>query len=437
MWYKYDNKDSHHWFLDYYSEIERRFDDPCDWTEAAVKVLTLFFYGDPDNHANDTERMYVGLQDSRGPVSYAQVDYGFYGEDMNDIRIAEWHEWNIALEDFNKGGLHLTDVNKIYIGFGIRGNPYPDGIPGGTGIVYFDDIRLYLPQCFPKRAKPIGDLTDDCVVDYKDLKIIADNWLVSPNEPNEPNNPVGWWKLDENDGSIAHDSSLYAWHGTIVGDYSWVPGCGNSAVEFIDGKVVVPDAPHLRPPTQVSVSAWVNYSVAPPYSARIVVKGADNKETYLLEVDEHDTIAFIFRDVNSSWHGVDGTMRLPHYEWVHIAGTYDGYNISCYVDGEHDSSDTIGPALLSQDVNDLAIANRADANDRQFEGAVDEVRIYDYGLSHNEVLWVGGECGLWISCGFRPNLYCNGRPLPDYINFRDYAVLAAHWLEQVLWPPEE
>jgi len=34
----------------------------------------------------------------------------------------------------------LTDVDKIIIGFGTKGNTTT---PGGSGTVFFDDIRLY------------------------------------------------------------------------------------------------------------------------------------------------------------------------------------------------------------------------------------------------------------------------------------------------------
>jgi hypothetical protein len=114
--------------------------DRRDWTEADVEALTLYFFGDPNNDANDTEQMYVGLSD--GNDTYAEVRYGDYreGEDMNDIKLAEWQEWNIELSDFNL--VDLADANNLHIGFGDRDNP----APGGNGTVYFDDIRLYVPR---------------------------------------------------------------------------------------------------------------------------------------------------------------------------------------------------------------------------------------------------------------------------------------------------
>ncbi|MHC4500822.1 MAG: LamG domain-containing protein, partial [Planctomycetota bacterium] len=174
MEYLYENADSKGWDLDYYSEIEvltSNLPIGSDWTDAGVKTLTLFFYGDTGNDANGAEQMYAGLEDTRGAGSYAQVDYGYYGEDMNDIKKQEWQQWDMALSDF-------TDVNpaavaKLYVGFGIRGNPNPGGTPGGSGVVYFDNVRLYPPRCIPWRLKPAADFTNDCAVDLADVGEVA------------------------------------------------------------------------------------------------------------------------------------------------------------------------------------------------------------------------------------------------------------------------
>ena len=54
-----------------------------------------------------------------------------------------WREWIIQLEAFVDQGIDLTDVDRIAIGLGTRGNMT---VSGGTGKMYFDDIRLYLPK---------------------------------------------------------------------------------------------------------------------------------------------------------------------------------------------------------------------------------------------------------------------------------------------------
>jgi hypothetical protein len=169
MLFIYDN--SIKWnFLQYWSEAALPFDSPQDWTEAGVKILTLHFYGDPNNDTNYTEQMYVGVKDSNGTC--AEVRYGDYWEDMNDLKVPEWQEWNIALPYLDD--VNLASVENIYIGFGDRDNT---STQGGMGGVFFDDIRLYPPRCIC--PAPHADLSGDCVVDYKDLKIMADEWLCS------------------------------------------------------------------------------------------------------------------------------------------------------------------------------------------------------------------------------------------------------------------
>ena len=161
----------------YYSEIEREYPDPCDWTIQGVEVLTLWFYGDADNDIGVTEQMYVGLQDTDGPTGYAEVRYGDNGEDMNDVSEPRWRDWNIVLQDFADSGVDLTNISKVYIGFGDRGNLF---VPGGWGTVYFDDIHLHEPICIPSHrsvAFAAADLSGNCIVDLADLAIIAREWL--------------------------------------------------------------------------------------------------------------------------------------------------------------------------------------------------------------------------------------------------------------------
>jgi len=168
MPYRYDNSG-----LDgnpYYSEIEREYDIPQNWTVNDYRELTLWFFGDPDN---DPETMYVTLDD--GEVSATVTYVG----DGSDLTVARWHEWNIKLSDFANAGADLSQIRKVCIGFGDRANSQP----GGSGIVYFDDIRVYPPRCRFEYEGPRGDFNYDCVVDLFDLEIMAKNWLLAPQIP--------------------------------------------------------------------------------------------------------------------------------------------------------------------------------------------------------------------------------------------------------------
>jgi hypothetical protein len=60
-------------------------------------------------------------------------------ENPNAAQTSSWTEWNIDLQAFADQGVNLANVTSITLGLGNRANP----IAGGSGIIYFDDIRLY------------------------------------------------------------------------------------------------------------------------------------------------------------------------------------------------------------------------------------------------------------------------------------------------------
>jgi hypothetical protein len=99
---------------------------PRDWTEKGVNTLTIWFRGDS---ANAAETMYVVLNGSAG------VD----NDDPSAVQTTRWTEWNIDLQAFADQGVNLANVNSITLGLGNRANP----VAGGSGTMYFDDIRLY------------------------------------------------------------------------------------------------------------------------------------------------------------------------------------------------------------------------------------------------------------------------------------------------------
>jgi hypothetical protein len=111
-----------------YSEVEKMLTYPRDWTENGVSTLTIWFRGDS---ANAAETLYVALNGS------AVVNH----DNPNASQIEAWTEWTIDLQAFADQGVNLANVNTIAIGLGNKKNP----VAGGSGTMYFDDIRLYPP----------------------------------------------------------------------------------------------------------------------------------------------------------------------------------------------------------------------------------------------------------------------------------------------------
>jgi hypothetical protein len=87
--------------------------------------------------SNDAEPLYVAVSNSAGTPAVVVHD------DPTAATIDIWTEWIIPLQTFADQGIDLTDVTSIAIGFGTKGNMT---IPGGSGEMYIDDIRLYRPR---------------------------------------------------------------------------------------------------------------------------------------------------------------------------------------------------------------------------------------------------------------------------------------------------
>ena len=108
------------------SEATKTLTYPRDWTEKDVNRLTIWFRG---NSANAAEPMYVVLNGSAIATN----------DNPDAAKRGFWTEWNIDLQIFADQGVNLANVNTITLGLGNRANP----IAGGSGLMYFDDIRLY------------------------------------------------------------------------------------------------------------------------------------------------------------------------------------------------------------------------------------------------------------------------------------------------------
>jgi hypothetical protein len=90
--------------------------------------------------SNDAEPLYVAVSNSGGAPAIVVHD------DANAAQIDTWTEWVIPLQIFADQGIVLADVDRIAVGLGTQGNMT---IPGGSGKMYIDDVRLYQTSTAP------------------------------------------------------------------------------------------------------------------------------------------------------------------------------------------------------------------------------------------------------------------------------------------------
>jgi hypothetical protein len=109
----------------FYSEIERTWVAPQNWTVNGVDTLTLHVRGAASNTA---DRFYVTLTDSSGRSATVEV------ADTSFLTSREWSVVSIPLADF--AGVNAAAIKTMVVGLG---NP---PAAGGVGSLLFDDFRV-------------------------------------------------------------------------------------------------------------------------------------------------------------------------------------------------------------------------------------------------------------------------------------------------------
>ncbi len=99
-------------------------------------VTGLWTNQDIGIESNSAEPLYVAVSNSTGTPAIVVHD------DPLAATIDTWTEWVIPLSAFADQGIVLTNVDRIALGLGTRDNTT---VPGGSGKMFFDDIRLYRP----------------------------------------------------------------------------------------------------------------------------------------------------------------------------------------------------------------------------------------------------------------------------------------------------
>lgn len=214
--------------------------------------------------------------------------------------------------------------------------------------------------------------------------------------------PIAYWKFDESSGTTASDTSGNN-DGAYVGSpptSTDVPNAGftfdNPSSRQFSGSqhVDFADIDHNAfPDGTMSLMAWIKWqstSTEPTIIARADVGG--NGNWWKLGIDNSSN-KILFR-LNAG--GSDSTYTAGSVSmdtWYHVAATYNGSRMCIYQDGEGQGCTNKSGALRSDSGADVWVADiPSSANTNNFDGLVDDVRIYTEPLSQGqlEVIATGG-----------------------------------------------
>lgn len=197
---------------------------------------------------------------------------------------------------------------------------------------------------------------------------------------------VGYWKMDEGDGTLTADSSGFGADGTLEGAAFWTDGYMGKAIELdgVDGYVNcgagngqfdIEDA--------LTLSAWVNqWDLGNEEHNPWLGKGDHSYQIKHQRANNYKMIVY-----TDDWYDAAVPVDPSHiYEWHHIAGTYDREYIRLYVDGVLVDSTAHDQQIALSD-HPVCIGWNADesAADRYFAGQIDEAMIYNVALSSDQI----------------------------------------------------
>jgi hypothetical protein len=195
---------------------------------------------------------------------------------------------------------------------------------------------------------------------------------------------VGHWTMDEGSGTTASDFSGLGNNGLVSGGATWTLGIvgGALSLDGINGTVTVPNMRGLGAGnTAHTVAAWVKVISLPSNRAWILLLGNEGTGSH------HWLINSLGVTQLGVWNGGQVNPTLPLGEWKHIAVTFDGATLAGYVDGMLAGS---GAAIFDLEGMPLTIGG-PHIGENNFNGMVDDVRIYDRALTAAEIAALATE----------------------------------------------
>jgi hypothetical protein len=247
---------------------------------------------------------------------------------------------------------------------------------------------------------------------------------------NPPKELVGYYKANNNtlDSSLkgnngSWDTSPPLYVSGVEGPSFWFQGppqIGDppATIDLLEHEdVIIPDTganSDFDVPNRFTLSAWVYR----PFQAfntglKIIIKPFDMAnnppwELYSLDYKNNapcSNLAVGCPCVNISnglagaggWINACSPQATPFEQWHHITGTFDGTNLSIYVDGSLKQTNNVSATVPSITPNDMSVyIGGVSGGWFHFNGFIDETKIYNYSLDAGEVCWLCNEAKPWM-----------------------------------------
>ncbi|NIP28030.1 MAG: tetratricopeptide repeat protein [Phycisphaerae bacterium] len=201
-------------------------------------------------------------------------------------------------------------------------------------------------------------------------------------------------------------------NGTLLGNPAYVDGVFGRGI-YLDGDgdyVDCGNASYFDIAEQITVAAWIKVVEFDKKYQTIIAKG-DNSWR-LARVSDSNNIEFACNGTAATkWTGVgeipwavSATTSVNDGKWHHIAGVFDGTKLYLYIDGVLEAAKAAAKSIDISDYN-VCIGANAQVPGRQWNGLIDDVRIYNYALIQAEIVSIMGENEINLLSRFPATLY--------------------------------
>jgi hypothetical protein len=214
----------------------------------------------------------------------------------------------------------------------------------------------------------------------------------------QPQSLLGYWTFNEGSGTAARDSSSNRNDANLTGA-TWTSGRFGGALSF-DGRsyATITNKPELevgKNGADFSVAFWLY--LASPFTGhpwrRIMHKGNSNGErTFALFMHpDNNCVHYRISTTSDPNEGGDSSGQIQTTAWTHVAYVKAGNQLQLYINGMLDSAVPLRGTSISNN-GPIYFGNVpwTDAQITGFDGALDDVRLYDFALS-------GGAVGILAS----------------------------------------
>ena len=211
-------------------------------------------------------------------------------------------------------------------------------------------------------------------------------WTPAAERP-APAGLVAGYSFDDASAAAA-DASVKENHGIANGATFTPGGRFGGAMAFAgSGAVHILSSASLSLTNRFTLAAWVSPASAGSWRS-ILTKEVPGASAYALYAQDGNGRPAAYLRSAGTDYAVTGPGVLPAGQWTHLAATYDGATFRLFVNGVQAGAAAVKAAAT---VSALPLRIGASARGENFQGTLDEVRLYNRALTAAEVAAVSRE----------------------------------------------